>query len=132
MEHLNLDLLRQGGGEALNIQLLGIQPHGFNEQLVALLVWEPLHLGFNRRAVAGTDALNGAVIERGAVQIGPDHRMSSLIGVGEIAYSPVFQMVVRPEGKGLGVPVPLLKLHFRKIHRTAVDPWGRTRLESTD
>ena len=31
VQHLNLNFLRQGGGEPLNVQLLRVQPHGLDE-----------------------------------------------------------------------------------------------------
>ena len=34
VEHGQLDLLRHGGGEALDIQFLRVQPHGLHEQLM--------------------------------------------------------------------------------------------------
>ncbi len=72
VEHLHLHLLGQGGGEALDVQLLGVQPHGLHKELVAGLVGEADHLVLNGGAVPGADPLDDPGIEGGAVQIGPD------------------------------------------------------------
>ena len=47
VEHLDLHVLGQGGGEALDVELLGLQPHGLDEELVALLVREADDLGLD-------------------------------------------------------------------------------------
>ena len=132
MEHSDLYFLRQRGGKPLNVQLLSVQPHGLNEELMPLLVGEPLHFGLNGGAVPGAHPLDGTVIERGAVQIGSNDLMGGMVGVGEVADRPVFRGLVRLEGEGQSLPVPCLKLHFGKIHTAGVHSGGRTRLEAAD
>ena len=68
----DLHLLRQGGGEALDVQLLGVEAHGLHKELVAELVREPHHLVLNGGAVAGADPLDDAGVQGRAVQILPD------------------------------------------------------------
>ena len=129
MQHLNLNFLRQGGGEPLNVQLLRVQPHGLDEQLVPGLVGKPHHLRLNGRAVPGADPLNDAAVNGAAIQILPDDPMGFLVGVGEVAYRPVLRRCFRLEAEGQGRGVTLLKLHFAEIHRPCVDPRRRSGLE---
>ena len=129
VQHLNLNFLRQGGGEPLNVQLLRVQPHGLNKQLVPGLVGEPHHLRLDRRAVPWADPLDDAAVNGAAIQILPDDPVCFLVGVGEVAYRPVLRRLFRLEAEGQGRGVALLKLHFTEVHRPGVDPRRRSGLE---
>ena len=130
MEHLPLDILRKGRGEALDVELLGLQAHGLHKDLVALLLRKADDLGLKAGAVPGTHALDGAVIEGGAVQILPDDPLRLLRGPGEPADGLVLRGRFGPVGEGQGPLVPLLPLHLMEVHRPGVDPGRRAGLEA--
>ena len=129
-QHGHLHVLGQGGGEALDIELLGVQAHGFDEELVALLIGKADHLVLNGGTIAGSHPLDHPGVEGGAVQIGPDDRMGLLVGIGEPAHRPVFRRLLGLKGEGDGSPVSLLALYPGEIHTPGVDPGGRARLEA--
>ena len=132
VEHFQLHVLRQSGGEALDVQLLGVQAHGLDEQLVAFLVGEPVKagdFGFNGRAVPGPYPLNHAAVHGGAVQVFPDDPVGFGVGVGQPADGPVHRAFLRLKGEGHRLRVPLLALHPGEIHRPGVDPGRRAGLE---
>ena len=122
MEHGQLDLLRHGGGKALDIQLLRVQAHGLHKQLMPGLVREAGDLCLNGGTVPGPNALNDAAVHGGTVQILPDDPVGLLVGVGEPADGPVHRRGLRFKGEGHGLGVPVLPLHFGKIHAAGVDP----------
>ena len=129
MEHLDLHLLRHGGGKALDVQFLGVQTHGLHEQLVAELIREADDLRLKTGAVPGADALDQAGVHGGPVQIFLDDALRLLGGPGEPAYRLVIGRVLRGIGEGHRNLVPRLDLHLVKVHRPGVDPGGRTGLE---
>ena len=63
------------------------------------------------------------------MEIVPDDPVGLLIGIGEIAYCPVFQGVSRGKGKGLGVAVAGLDFHFGEIDAAGVETGRRTGFE---
>ena len=129
VQHLYLHLLRHGGGKALHIQLLRIQTHRLDEQLVPGLAREPHHLRLDGRAVPGADALDDAGVDGASVQILPDDPVRLPVGVGQIAHRPVFRRALRLKAEGQGRGVPLLYLHFAEIHAAPVDTRRRAGLE---
>ena len=66
VEHPHLHVLRHGGGEALDVQLLRVQPHRLHKELVALLIREADDLCLNGGAVPRADALDGAISTTGS------------------------------------------------------------------
>ena len=132
MEHLHLHLLRKGGGEPLDVQLLCIQAHRLDKQQMPLLVGKADHLVLNGGAVPGPHPLDDPGEQGGAVQIGPDDGVGLWRGGGEPAHSPVGRLLPGRKGEGLGVLVPRLDLQFGEIHATGVYPGGRPRLEAAD
>ena len=129
VEHLHLHILGQGGGKALEVELLRIEPHGLQKQLVAGLFRKAHHLVLNGGAVAGPHPLDHPGKEGGAVKVGADDSVGALVGIGQIAHRPVFRAPVRQEGEGHGIGVPLLHFQLGKVHGAAVDAGGRARLE---
>ena len=129
VQHLNLNFLRQGGGEPLNVQLLRVQPHGLDKQLMPGLVGKAHHLRLDGRAVPGAHALNNAAVNGAAIQILPDDPVGLLVGVGEIAHRPVLRRLFCLEAERQGSGVTLLQLHFAEVHRPGVDPRRRPGLE---
>ncbi len=69
MEHLELNIKGQGGGESVDIPLIRITAFGFQEELVRLLFRELHKLIFNGGAVARANAFNLAAIKRRAVEV---------------------------------------------------------------
>ncbi len=130
VQHLHLHILRQGGGKALNIQFLRVQTHRLDEELMPGLVGKADDLRLDGRAVPGADAGDGAVVQRGAIQIVPDDGVGAVVGVGQIAHRPVFRGGLRGKGKGNRVGVSGLHFHLGKVHAPAVHPGRRTRLEA--
>ena len=57
-----LHLLRQGGGHALQVVFIRVQPHWFYEQLMPLLVRKADDFVLDGGAVPGADALDSAGI----------------------------------------------------------------------
>ena len=132
MEHLDLHVLRHGGGEALDVKLLGVQAHGLHEELVAELVWKADNFCFKRGAVPGPHALDEAGVHGRPVQVLPDHPFRLLRGPGEPAHGLVKGRVLGGVGEGHGQPVSGLDLHLVKIHRRRVYPGGRSGLEAAE
>ena len=130
VKHFHLHLLRQGGGEALDIQLLRVQAHRLDKQLVPGLLREPHHLVLDGGAVPRPHPLDHPGKQGGAVEVVPDHLVGVFIGVGEPAHRPVFRDRLRLKGEGGGYVVPRLDLHPGEVHAPAVHPGGRARLEA--
>ena len=59
-----------------------------------------------------------------------DDAVGLLVGIGQIAHRPVFRRLLRFKGEGLGLRVPLLQLHFGKIHCPGVHPGRGAGLEA--
>ena len=129
VEHLDLHLLRHGGGKALDVQFLGVQTHGLHEQLVAELIREADDLRLKTGAVPGADALDQPGVHGGPVQIFLDDALRLLGGPSEPAYRLVIGRVLRGIGEGHRNLVPRLDLHLVKVHGPGVDPGGRAGLE---
>ena len=130
VQHLDLHILRQGGGEALNVELLRVEPHRFDEQLVARLVGEGHDLRLDRRAVARADTLDHAGVDRAAVEVRADDGMCALVGVGEVADGLVFDRLHGGKGERLDLLVARLQLHVREVDRARVYARRRAGLEA--
>ena len=129
VEHLDLHLLRHGGGKALDIQFLGVQSHRLYKKLMAELVREPDDLRFKAGAVPGADALDQPGVHGGPVQIFLDDALGLLGGPRQPAHRLVIGRVLRGIGEGHRDLVPRLDLHLVKVHSPGVDPGGRAGLE---
>ena len=130
MQHLHLHLLRHGAGKALDIELLRVQAHGLDEELVALLFGEGHHLGLDARAVARPCAGDAARIERRAVEVRADDVVRALVGVGEVAARAVHGRVRGGVGEALRLGVALLQLHAREVHAAGVHARRGARFEA--
>ncbi len=122
VEHLHLHLLRHGGGEALNVKLLGVQSHGLYKQLVAQLVRKADDLRFKTGAVAGADALNQSGVHGSPVQIFLHDALRFLRGPCQPAHRLIAGGMLRGVGEGHGNLVSRLHLHLVKIHGAGIDP----------
>ena len=130
VQHLDLHILRQGGGEALNVELLRVQPHRFDEQLVARLVGEGHDLRLDRRAVARSDALDHAGVDWAAVEVRADDGMRALVGIGQVAHGLVLDRVCGGKRERLDLLVARLQLHVRKVDRARIHARRRAGLEA--
>ena len=130
VQHLDLHILRKGGGEALNVELLRVEPHRFDEQLVARLVGEGHDLRLDRRAVARSDALDHAGVDRAAVEVCADDGMCALVGIGKVADSLVFDRVRGGKRERLDLLVARLQLHVREVDCARIHARRRAGLEA--
>jgi hypothetical protein len=71
-DHGLLDLHGEGGGHAVDVDLVGVEAFGLEEELVGELVGEADDLVFDGRAVARADAFDLAGEHGAAVDIGFD------------------------------------------------------------
>ena len=129
VQHLQLHLLWHRGRKALHIQLLGVQPHRLDKQLVPGLVRKAHHLRLDGRAVPGANAFDDSGIDGTAVQIFPYDPVRLLVGVGQVAHRPVFRHVLCLKAEGQRIRVALLQLHFAEVHAAPVYPRRRAGLE---
>ena len=129
VQHLDLHILRQGGGEALNIELFRVQTHRLNEQLVPRLIGEGHDLRLDGRAIARADALDHAGVDRAAVEVRADDGVRALVGIGQVAHGLVFNRVRGGKRKRLDLRVTRLQLHAREVHRACVHARRRAGLE---
>ena len=128
--HLELHVYGQRAAHALNIEFVGVSAFGLDEDLVAFLVGEADDLVLDGWAIARTDALDRAVEQRRAVEVGEDDVLCLLGGIGEVARARVGDEAVCHEGEGIEFFVSVLDGHFFKIHRLAVDTRRSARLEA--
>ncbi|OPZ80125.1 MAG: hypothetical protein BWY77_01226 [bacterium ADurb.Bin431] len=125
----NLDILRQTGGEAVEVVLMALAPLGFKEELMALLVGEAMDFILDRGAVAGSDTLDHPLIEGGAVEPGAEDVVGAGAGAGEVAGKLVHFEVLMAEAERDDLGVPGLLLHALQIDGAAVEARGGAGLE---
>ena len=106
--HGVLHVFGQAGGHALKVHLLCVLAARLYKYLMARLFRKAHHLVFNRGAVARPDALNGAAVQRRAVQVCADNVMGGFVCKGDIAIHPVFHLALCQKGKRLDGIVALL------------------------
>ncbi len=71
LEHLILDIARQAGGDAVDVDFLRVATFRLEKQLVAVFVGKPNHFVFDARTIAGASRVDLAAVHRGAVQDWP-------------------------------------------------------------
>ena len=125
-----LHLLRQGGGHALQVVFIRVQPHWLDEQLVSFLVRKADDFVLDGGAVPGANALDSAGIHGGAVQVRPDHCVGLSIGVGDVAADPVLHAgSIAGKRKRDNVRISVLPLQLVKVDAPAMHTAGRTSFE---
>ena len=82
---LQLHVERQAGRDAVGVDLVGGQPLGLEEDLVAGLAGEAVDLVLDRRAVARADAFDHAGEHRRAVEAAADDLVRARVGVRDPA-----------------------------------------------
>ena len=132
MEHFILHLGGEGGGESLQVDLVGRKPHRLDKQLVALLIREADDLVLDRGAIARPRAVDLPGIERREVQILVNDPVRLGVRVGDVAgdlLDFVERVHVRLMGERHDQIVARLDLQRVKINGSAVDARRRTRFE---
>ena len=85
VNHLKLDVFRQAGGRAVDVELVGLATLGFEKDLMPFFLGEFDDFVFDRGAIARTDTLDLAGVHRRAMQISADN-LARLVGrVGDVA-----------------------------------------------
>ena len=132
MKHLQLNLLRHGRGKALDIQFLGIQSHRLNKQLVPGLIRKSGDFGFYGGTIPGAYAFDHAAMHGRAIQIGADDPVRLFVGIGQVAYRPVYRRDLGFKREWHDLGIPLLPLHTGKVHAAGIDPRRRTSFEPAE
>ena len=130
MQHFALYIEWHGGRKALYIDFLGIQSHRLKKQLMARLIREAHDLILDGRAVARTDALDFAAVERRTVEVCADDLMRFRSRIGQMTYRAVIGRMVGLEGKRDNFILSLLHRKAFKVNRAAVDARRRAGLEA--
>ena len=120
VQKLKLHLLGKRGGQALDIQLFRVEPHGLDEKLVPGLVTEGHYLCLDARAVARPDTLDDARIYGAAVEVIENDLVGAFVCIGQPAHGLVLRRRDGVEGKALGLCVPGLQLHFGIVDAAGV------------
>ena len=128
-QHGQLHILRQTGGEALNIHFLRVHAAGLDKELMALLVGKTDDLRLDAGTITGAHAGDRAVIHGTAVQVLPDDPVGLGVGIGQVAHRPVVKTMFGAERERLDLLISGLEPHLGKINAPAVDPGGRAGLE---
>ena len=113
----------------MDIDFLGLKPHGLHKELVAELVRKADDLGLKGGTVPGPDALDDAGVHGGPIQIFQHDALCLLRGPGEVAHGLVLRCFPGGVGEGHRQPVTLLELHHVKVHAAGVDPGRRSGFE---
>ena len=133
MDHAQLGVFGQGGGQTLQIDLAAVQSARLQKQLMTLFVGELPHLDLNRRAVAGADSVDSAVVEGRAGHSLLNDPVGALVGVGHITAQLVAQRLMADfENKALLILVAVLGGHLGIVDRPAVDAGRSARLEAAE
>ena len=130
VEEFLLDLLRQGGRDAVWINGAVVQSLRFEENLMRLALLEPHHLVFDRGAIAGPPAGNRAGIDRRCAEIFFDNCMALWSRVGDEAVDLRAEDRLGQKGKGLGFGIAALAFEHVPIDRAAIEPWRSSGFET--
>ena len=128
-----LHVERQAGGNAVGIDLVGVQPLRLDEDLVTGLVGKAHHLVLDRRTVARADTFDDAGVHWRAVEAAPNQRMGLFVGVRDVA-GHLFGVLLAAAAKGKYRRrfVSRLRLQLGIINAAAVDTRRRTGLQTID
>src|SRR6185437_8658428 len=130
---LDLDVERQARGDAVGIELVGLEALRLQEDLVRFLARETMDLVLDRGAIAGTDALDhagehGRSVEAAANDVvRPRGRMRD-----PAAHLPRMLFAAPAEGENRLGAIARLLLEARKVDGAAVDSRRRSGLEPPD
>ena len=125
-----LDIKGQAGGDAVRIDLMGLEPLGLDEDLMRRLLGEAHHLVLDRGTIARSDTGDDARIERRAREARMDDLVGPGVGMGDItAHLPRVILCAAHVGEDRHGHVARLLGQARKIDAPPVDARRRARLE---
>ena len=133
VHQVELNVERQTRGDAVRVELVRRQALRLDENLVARLAGEAVHLVLDGGAVARTDALDHAGKHGRAIEGPPDDFVCALIGVRDPARQLTgMHAALADEGKhGFG-RITGLYFHDRKVNRAPVKPRWRAGFQAPD
>ena len=82
---LDLHVERETRGDAVRIDLAGVEPFRLDEDLVRVTLGEPHHLVLHRRAVPWPRTVDHARVHGRPIQRGPDNLVGPLVGMRDVA-----------------------------------------------
>ena len=85
VDELELHVERQAGGDAVRVDLAGVEAFGLEKDLVARLSGEAVNLVLDRRAVPRSDALDDAGEHRRTIQSRADDLVRAQVRVRDPA-----------------------------------------------
>ena len=129
-DHRVLNVAGQTGREAVDVDLAGVPPFRFQEQLVPRAVGKADDFGLKRGAVAGPHRFDLAGVHRRPVQVRLHQLVDGRIGVGDPAGKLVLLDPVGQKRKGLGIVVARLDLQSCVVQRATVEAGRRAGLEA--
>ena len=132
MDHGVLNVAREAGRQAVEIDLGRVAAFRFEEQLVAFLVGKPHDFRFDRGTVARPIRSDLPRVHGGSVEILPDDVVDLLVGVGDPAGNLLAIDPLGEEGERFGLLVAGLDFGLRIVDRAAVEPGGGSGLETFD
>jgi hypothetical protein len=125
-----LHLEGQAGGNAVGVDLVGIQAFGLHEDLVGVLVGKAFHLVFYGGAVARTHAIDGAGEHGRLAHVGANNVVGALIGPGDPAGHLSGMLIGRTDiGENRRRVVAGLFVQLAEIDAAPVDARRRAGLE---
>ena len=89
-------------------------------------------LVLNGRAITGANAVNHAAVHGSTVEVLPNDAMGFFVCPGQVAGTPVFQLLICQEGERGYRLITGLNFHFVKVDGTLVDSCRGAGLESTE
>ncbi len=130
VDDLPLHFHGQRGGHAVDVDLVGVEAFGLEEELVLRLVGELDDLVFDGRAVARADALDAAGIHGRAVHVFADEAQRLRRGEGDVAADLRLDDFLGAEAEGRGIGVAGLLFERLPVDGAAVEARRRSCLEA--
>ena len=130
MDDLPLHFHGQRGGHAVDVDLVGVEAFGLEEELVLRLVRELDDLVFDGRAVARADALDAPGVHGRAVDVLADEAERLRRGEGDVAGDLRLNDLLGAEAEGRGIGVAGLLFERLPMDGAAVEARRRSCLEA--
>ncbi len=130
VEELELHGDGQGSGQAVHVQLGGIEPFGFQEDLMALGLGELDDLILDRRTVARPAPADRAAVQRRLFQVALNDLLHFCAGPGDPARHLARPLRVVVEGEVIVPLISVLARDFGPIDRPPVDARRGASLEA--
>ena len=130
---LDLHVEREARGDAVRVDLVGIESFRLDEDLVRVALGEPHHLVLHRRAVPRPRPVDHARVHGRPVERGADDLVGPLAGMGDMARHLCGMLVAAPEiGEHRPRIVAGLELEPGEIDGASVDARRRAGLQAPD